>query len=46
MRLNVNEQMKILQTKGENFWRELLNEYLINVSVLKPEYMKISVQNR
>lgn len=32
MRLNVDQQMKLLLTKSEDFWRDLLNEYLINVS--------------
>lgn len=34
MRLNVDQQMKLLLTKTEEFWLELLNDYLINVSLL------------
>lgn len=33
IRLNVNEQMKALLLKGEDFWIELLNDYLVNVSM-------------
>lgn len=37
MRLNVDQQMKILLTKDEVFWRNILNEYLINVSIFGTE---------
>lgn len=34
MRLNLSVQMRELLTKDEAFWIDLLNEYLINVSLI------------
>lgn len=33
MRLNVDQQMKLLLTEDERFWRDLLNVYLVEVSI-------------
>lgn len=35
MRLNMNKQMRELLTKDESFWIDLLNKYLIDVSISK-----------
>lgn len=34
MRLNVDQHMKTLLTKDEQFWRDLLNLYLVKVSII------------
>lgn len=34
MRLNIDRQMRLLLPKSEEFWIELLNDYLINVNIL------------